>query len=126
MAIDLSGLVEISWLGILLLLGLGISILSLKLKIADVFLLIVLGLALSLCWIFIGFIIKNAFADVQNIKTIAWSAKNLSESNQSDIVDLKANISQIQVSQETFRKEYREDQKDLDRKLGELLRAVRS
>jgi len=88
------------------------------------FLLIVCGVAIMLCIVFFNFIIKSAFADMEKVRGIAWQAKNLSDANQSDIVDLKLSISSLKVSQEIFRKEYREDQKDLDRKLSELLNAV--
>jgi len=42
----------------------------------------------------------------------------------SDISKLEIAITDIRDYNETFRKEYRQDQKDLDGKLTELLRAV--
>lgn len=59
---------------------------------------------------------------MQTVKTVAYSAKGLSVSNETAIADMRGSITKIQDSQETFRREYREDQKDLDRKLDVLLR----
>lgn len=90
------------------------------------FLVIILGAAMALCYITLGFIVKNAFADMERIKGVAWQAKALSDDNQVSIVELKSSVEKINIAQETFRREYREDQKDLDKKLSELLRAVKA
>lgn len=73
-----------------------------------------------------GLLISTSRADLDNFKTIAYQAKNSSDDALVMASDLKIQIGDIRVSQETFRKEYREDQKDLDRKLNELLRAVKT
>ena len=67
-----------------------------------------LVLIVALWWVsqFLG---GRAIADVDKLKVVAYDARNMSIGNQEDIVDLKGSVEKIQVSQETFRKEYRED-----------------
>ena len=97
------------------------------------FLLIVGGCGIALCLILTQFIVKSAFADMAKTQEeldrtteVARTAKNISESNQNAIVELKGSIEKVQVSQETFRKEYREDQKDTQRIMQEVLKAVKA
>lgn len=80
----------------------------------------------SLGLIATGTSISTARADLEKFKGIAYIAKNASEDALHLGADLKVQVSEIRSSQETFRKEYREDQKDLDRKLSEILRVVKS
>lgn len=79
------------------------------------FLVLICATAIGLCWVACGFVIKNAFADMDNTKKIAWQAKNSSDQNQRD-------ISQFKDEFQRFRNEYREDQKDTVNKLEQLLR----
>jgi hypothetical protein len=80
------------------------------------------GLAIS-CSLFFA---NRAIADGDRVKAVAYNAKNAADRANESTERLEKSVVAIQLSQETFRKEYREDQKDLDRKLGELLRAVKS
>lgn len=66
-----------------------------------------------------GFMLKGAFADLDATKELAKKHDLL-------IPDLIDDIKLIKDGNETFRKEYREDQKDLETKLTELLKAVKS
>ena len=59
------------------------------------------------------------------IKPIIYGAKNTAEDALNLGQDLKVQIADVRGAQETFRKEYREDQKDLDRKLENLLNEVK-
>lgn len=72
-----------------------------------------------------GFFMSRAIADMDKVKGVAYQAKDTSESNAKDIGDLKDSVKEVRSAQETFRREYREDQKDLDKKLGELLIAIK-
>ena len=85
------------------------------------FLLTVSSAAIGLCLIFSG----RAIADSDKVRGVAYSALNLSQNNFGLINDLKVQIADVRGAQETFRKEYRQDQKEMDSKLNELLRAVR-
>jgi len=85
------------------------------------FLLTVSSAAISLCLVFSG----RAIADSDKVKGVAYGALNLSQNNSEAVNDLKVQIADIRGAQETFRKEYRQDQKEIDSKLNELLRAVR-
>lgn len=62
---------------------------------------------------------------MDKVKSVSYQAKSTSDANAKDISDLKDSVTEVRAAQETFRREYREDQKDLDRKLGELLVAVK-
>jgi len=85
------------------------------------FLLTVSSATIGLCLIFSG----RAIADSDKVKGVAYNALNLSQNNSEAVNDLKVQIADIRGAQETFRKEYRQDQKEIDSKLNELLRAVR-
>ena len=73
-----------------------------------------------------GTLVSGARADLDKFKAIAYDARNTSNANTTSIGDLKTSVGEIRTAQETFRREYREDQKDLDGKLVELLRAVKA
>lgn len=73
----------------------------------------------------ISSMISVARADLDKFKGIAYQAKNVSDSNTTSISELKDSVKDIRVSQEQFRREYREDQKNLDTRLIELLKAVK-
>lgn len=77
----------------------------------------------------IKFNVQYAFADIAATKTAAFDAKSLSDSNRDSIGELKSSIGEVKTAQETFRKEYREDQKDLYRAMksmkDEILSAVK-
>lgn len=90
------------------------------------FLLIVSGAAISVAVLIGGWTIRQAFADIDTIKSVAYSAKTQSNSNNDSIQELKLAMSEMKTAQETFRREYREDQKDIISRLGDLMRAVKS
>lgn len=71
-----------------------------------------------------GVLVSTARADLDKFKSIAYQAKNVSDKNSDDIADLKLTTNKILENQETNRREYREDQKELDAKLQGLLIAV--
>ena len=71
-----------------------------------------------------GTLISTARADLDKFKAIAYQAKNVSDSNTSSIVELKNDVAAVQQTVEIIRKENREDFKDIDKKMSELLRAV--
>ena len=73
-----------------------------------------------------GVLVSTARADLDKFKSIAYQAKNTSDSNTTSIQELKDSVKEIRVAQETFRKEYREDQKDLSKSLGDIARAVKA
>ena len=83
------------------------------------------SIAIGFCWVSISFVVKNAFADMEKIKTVAWGANTKSENALTLANDLKVQITDVRVAQETFRREYREDQKDLGRKFDEVLTALK-
>ena len=64
-----------------------------------------------------GLMLKGAFADLESTKDTVAKHDLL-------IPQVMEDIKQIKGSNETFRVEYRQDQKELDVKLTELLRAV--
>lgn len=72
-----------------------------------------------------GVLVSGARADLDKFGAIAFQAKNVSESNTASISELKGSVQDIKDSQEQFRREYREDQKDLNVKLTELLRLTK-
>lgn len=72
-----------------------------------------------------GLLVKNGQAEQEKVKAVAYQAKNASEANATAVSELKESVKDIRVSQEQFRREYREDQKTLDTRLLELLRAVK-
>jgi hypothetical protein len=71
-------------------------------------------------------LVTTARADLEKFRTIAFQAKGSAEDALAMGTDLKVQVQEVRISQEIFRKEYREDQKDLDRRLTELLKAVKS
>ena len=62
-----------------------------------------------------GFMLKGAWADLDQTKALTAKHDLL-------IPQLVDDIAAIKAGNETFRKEYREDQRDLDKKLDILLR----
>lgn len=60
-----------------------------------------------------GFILNGAFADLDH-------TKNMVQKHDVLIADLTEDISTIKTGSEQYRREYREDQKDLDKKLEEM------
>jgi uncharacterized membrane protein YraQ (UPF0718 family) len=73
-----------------------------------------------------GFIIKNVYAQIDRNTTNAITAQSIaiSAQNRADIADkaskdLKEIVTEIKNTNETFRKEYREDKNKLDDKLDE-------
>ena len=84
-------------------------------------LLAVAGIGLGAC----GILVSTARADLDKLKSIAYQAKNVSDDNTLAIQDLKTSVNEVRANQEQFRREYREDQKDLDQSLKELLKAIK-
>lgn len=71
-----------------------------------------------------GFFTNRAVADADNIKTVAYEARSNAQDALALGNDLKSQLVDVRISQEVFRKEYREDQKELDRKLGDIGRNI--
>ena len=71
-------------------------------------------------------LISTARADLDKFKTIAADAKIASDSNAESVSELKESVKEIRLAQETFRKEYREDQKDMQKSLADIARAVKA
>ncbi len=66
-------------------------------------------------------LISTARADLDKFKSIAYIAKNTSDSNTVAISELKEGVKDIRVAQEIQRREYREDrQKDAEIRTAEL------
>lgn len=77
---------------------------------------------IAICGVFMGISIFFASrAIAENDKT-----KATAEQAMAGVTQLQNQVADVRGAQETFRKEYREDQKDLDKKLVELLRVVKS
>ena len=76
------------------------------------------GLAGFLFFICLNFT-NRAIAEGDKVKVVAYQAKNNADNAISISQDLKAQIADIRDSQEVFRREYREDQKDLSKSLDE-------
>lgn len=72
------------------------------------------------------FFANRAVADNDRIKSVAWQAKNEAGKALDIGQQLQLQVADIRGAQEQFRREYREDQKDLDKKLGEILRVVKT
>lgn len=74
--------------------------------------------------------LRQAYADINTLKSVAYQAKNQSESNDEAISELKTAVGQIKDAQEVFRKEYREDRKEdsavLRQMKDEIIKAVKS
>lgn len=79
----------------------------------------------SLFFLICASTVNGARADLDKFGAIALDAKAVSSSNTESIAELKSSVQEVRVSQEQFRREYREDQKALDFKLTELLKAVK-
>lgn len=79
----------------------------------------------SLFFVVCGLTVSGARADLDKFGAIAYDAKNASDGNTKSISELKASVQEVRDSQEQFRREYRDDQKTLDVKLTELLKAVK-
>ena len=77
-------------------------------------------LALSL------FFANRAVADSDKLKSIAYQAKNNSDKALESIAEMKLQIADIRLEQKTFGREYNTDQKELDKKLNEILRAAKA
>lgn len=74
----------------------------------------------------IGYAATDAKTKVETAVKNSWAAKTLSEQNQKDIIELKDAAKEIRGAQEQFRREYREDQKDLTKALADISRAVKA
>lgn len=96
------------------------------------FLMIVLGIAGALAFWGVSYAITNertsiaaTTAEVAKLKPIVYSAQNTAEIAQMQSAELRGVIVKMENTQETFRKEYREDQRTLDQKLANLDRLLR-
>ena len=89
------------------------------------FILIAFSVVMAISVISVKFIVGNVFADVEKTKSTATVAKNLAETGAIAINDLKVSFAEMRGAQETFRKEYREDKKETDNKLEQILLAVK-
>lgn len=80
-----------------------------------------IGIA-ALGMLVMSMVAKNVYADSQKTKTVAYQAKNSAETAQLQVAALSGQIQEIKVINEIFRKEYREDQRDVQSLLKELIR----
>lgn len=83
----------------------------------------------ALCFVFMALSTwfgGRAIAENDKIKVVAYQAKNVAEDAYALANDLKVQIADVRGAQETFRQEYRQDQKDLDKKMSELLMAIKA
>lgn len=71
-----------------------------------------------------GLLVTSARADMEKVKTVAYKAKADSEANTIAVGELKDAVKEVRTAQETFRREYREDQKDLTKSLQDISKAV--
>lgn len=62
---------------------------------------------------------------MDKIKSVAYQAQISSDKNADAVADFKDAVKDIRVTQEQFRREYREDKKETDLKLMELLKAIK-
>jgi hypothetical protein len=65
-----------------------------------------------------GVLLSTARADLNKFKDIAEDAFKMSENNKDDISELKTDF-------KSFRVEYKQDQRELDNKITEILRAIK-
>lgn len=72
------------------------------------------------------FLFSTARAELEKVKAVAYQAKSTSELNAASITDIKETVNEIKTDNKTYRSEYRTDQKELDNKMAELLKAVKS
>ena len=70
----------------------------------------------------VGLVGNNLYADNQKVKTVAYSARSTAETCSLQVAALSGQIQEIKNSQETFRKEYREDQRDVQFLLKEIIK----
>lgn len=70
------------------------------------------------------FFTNRAVADGDKIRSVAYEARTNANKAIELGNDLKVQIADVRGAQETFRREYREDQKDQNRKLGAILYAI--
>lgn len=89
----------------------------------------------SLCGVFLAgtvisvkFIVSSNYADQIKTKEVAWKAKadaleakEIGKDALENTEVLQVQVAEVRGAQETFRKEYREDQKTLDNKLSQLI-----
>lgn len=73
-----------------------------------------------------GVLVTSARADIDKMKSVAYQAKSASDINAIAVSELKVAVNEVRAAQETFRKEYREDQKDLSNSLAGIARAVKA
>lgn len=64
---------------------------------------------------------NNLYADSQSTKKVAYQAKNIAETASLQISEMRGAVQDIQNKNETFRREYREDQNRLNDTLKEIL-----
>ena len=84
------------------------------------FLTLALAAAMGISGLCITALLKQAYADiaknatsVQDVKVIAYQAKRTAEEAQMQIAEMRGAIQEIKVGNETFRKEYRQDNKEI-------------
>ena len=70
-----------------------------------------------------GFFLNRAIADNDKTKTVAYEAKHKAEDALIANEQVSAQVADVRGAQETFRKEYREDQIENRKVLQELLLA---
>lgn len=81
---------------------------------------------MTIGWTLVAALGRAAFADMREVRSIAVNAKLTSEQNTHSIEELVRAIEKISASQETYRKEYREDQTVMNAKLDRVLFKVSS
>ena len=88
------------------------------------FILLICICAISLASLLFKVVVDNAYADITQTKVVAYEAQKSAETAQLQIAELRAAVQDIKRSSEQFRVEYRQDQKDMDKKLDRLLSRV--
>ena len=83
--------------------------------------------ALGVSGLCVSVLIKQAYADiaknatsVQDVNVIAYQAKRTAEEAQMQIAEMRGAIQEIKVGNETFRKEYREDNRAILNELRKI------
>lgn len=82
------------------------------------FLLIIAGMFV----VGIGLVGENVWADSQKTKAVAYESRGMANTATLQVAALSGQIQEIKNSNETFRREYREDQNRLSDTLREILR----